>query len=391
VPSRARGPTTRVEGGTRRTQERPIVSAGKGADETLLRAATSTLVGGSVKDSTHTTYDSSFKHWTAWRLARRRPLYLDGLNPREDEDELLMFVAHKALNASYAHSTIHVMLFALRFKHLMARHPDPLEDKLLLRVAMKGVSRLQGGAWRKIPASMDMIRWLVSRLNLEETDELLVAIALVMMFLFLLRSREALRKGASPDGKQCLRGKNVVLAHKGKVLRGNDIQKADEVVLMQGASKTDPNGQGSVANVFEAPGDELCLVSLMKRLHRQQPRRFEADDNFFFTLSDGRVLHRDVVAASLREAAEAFGLPKEAVAVISLRSGGASAMWDAGYTAEEVKRRGRWASDCYQVYIWDGHDRSKDVASRMLNSKFSLMASLATYRRQEEERRARGP
>jgi hypothetical protein len=384
-------PSTRVEGGQRRPRGRPTVSAGEGAGDTLLKAATTQLVGGSVKEGTHSTYDSSFKHWVAWRLGRQKPLYLDGRNPREDEDELLMFVAHKALNSSYAHSTIHVMLFALRFKHLMARHPDPLEDKLLLRVAMKGVSRLQGGAWRKVPASIDMIRWIVAQLDLEVTDELLVAIALVMMFLFLLRSREALRKGASPDGKQCVRGRNVVLAYKGKVLRGNDIQMADEVVLMQGASKTDPNGQGSVANVFEAPGDELCLVSLLKRLHRQQPRHFEADEDFFFKLSDGRVLHRDVVAAFLREAADAFGLPKAAVAVISLRSGGASAMWDAGYSAEEVKRRGRWASDCYQIYIWEGHDRSKDVASRMLSSKFSLMASLAAYRRQEEERGVRGP
>jgi hypothetical protein len=378
-------PTTRVEGGTRRPMGRPLVAAGAGAQETLLRAATTRLIGGSVKEGTHSTYDSAFKHWVAWRLGRRRPLFLDGLNPVEDEDELLMFVAHKALNSHYAHSTIHVMLYALRFKHLMARCPDPLEDKLLLRIAMRGVSRLQGGAWRKIPASMDMLRWIVSQLDLDVTDQLLVAIALVMMFLFLLRSREALRKGAHPDAKQCLRGKNVVMARNGVALSGAAIQDADEVVLMQGASKTDPNGQGSVANLFAAPEDDLCLVSLLKRLHRQRPSQFQSEDAFFFTLSDGRVLHRDVVAKYLRVAAKAFGLPPEAASVISLRSGGASAMWDAGFTAEEIKRRGRWSSDCYRIYIWEGRGRAKDVASRMLSSKFSLMASLATYRRHEEE------
>jgi hypothetical protein len=245
---------------------------------------------------------------------------------------------------------------------------------------MKGISRLQGGPWRKIPASMDMIRWIVSQLDLDNTDELLVAIALVMMFLFLLRCREALRKGAHPDAKQCLSVKNVVLVGGGVVRTGAGIQEADEVVLMQGRSKTDPNGQGSVANVFAAE-DDLCLVALVKRLHRLRPNHFDDPERFFFTLSNGQVLHRDRIAALLRLAAVAFDTPRESVAVISLRSGGASAMWDAGYAAEVIKRRGRGASDCYRMYVWEGRDRARDLAKKMLGSKFSLMASLAAYRR----------
>jgi hypothetical protein len=58
-------------------------------------------------------------------------------------------------------------------------------------------------------------------------------------------------------------------------------------------------------------------------------------------------------------------------------------MWDAGLSSDEIKQRGRWASDCYKIYIWPGHDRSRNVASMMLGSKFSLMASLAAYRRHE--------
>ena len=71
----------------------------------------------------------------------------------------------------------------------------------------------------------------------------------------------------------------------------------------------------------------------------------------------------------------------EADSIRLLRSGGASAMWDTGMSAEEIKFRGRWASDCFKIYIWPGHDRSRDVAARMLGSNFSLMASLAAYRR----------
>ena len=152
------------------------------------------------------------------------------------------------------------------------------------------------------------------------------------------------------------------------------------MVLMQGRSKTDPNGQVCVAN-DSAAEDELCLVALLKRLHRQRPNHFADLERFFFTLSNGQVLHRERIAALLRLAADASDTPRESVAAILLRSGGASVMWDAGYAAEVIKRRGRWASDCYRMYVWEGRDRARDLAKRMPGSKFSLMASLAAYRR----------
>ena len=80
----------------------------------------------------------------------------------------------------------------------------------------------------------------------------------------------------------------------------------------------------------------------------------------------------------------ALGAPPGAASVISSRSGGASALWDAGTTAEEIKPCGRWSSDCYQICIWPGHDRPRGVAAKMLGSSLSLMAPLATYRRQKK-------
>ena len=120
---------------------------------------------------------------------RGLPLYLTGKDPREEEEkeeELIKFVAHKALTMHYACSTIHVMLYALRHVHLLEWWPDPLKDKVVLKMAMKEISRLQGAPLLKVPASMDMIRWAIARLNLEVWDDLMVTIALVMMFLFLM-------------------------------------------------------------------------------------------------------------------------------------------------------------------------------------------------------------
>ena len=377
-------PSTRASGGKRRDGGRcPAVAPGTEAAQALKQAA-ALLLANSINDNSTTTYESQWKnHWAAWTALRGIPLYLDGKDPAADEEELVLFVAHKAMVSLYAHGTIHVMLYALRRKHLLARYPDPLEDKLLVKMAMKGIWRLQGGPLRKIPCSMGMLNWLADQLDWNNWDEFVVLLAAVFMFLFLLRSREALRKGPEPDAKQCVRLLNVIFFRKGSEVTGEAIQSADEVVLMQGESKTDPNGQGSVANHFEAPGERLCVVALLKRAHSMNPALFAKPDNFLFTMSDGRVLHRDVMAKHLSASAVAAGAPPRAAAVISLRSGGATAMWDADMPSEEIKQRGRWTSDCYQIYIWPGHDRSRNVAARMLASRFSLMASLAAYRRHE--------
>ena len=57
-------------------------------------------------------------------------------------------------------------------------------------------------------------------------------------------------------------------------------------------------------------------------------------------------------------------------------------MWDVGFSVDEIKRRGRWASECWRVYTWEGRERGRGVASRMLGSAVSVMASLARFARE---------
>ena len=72
---------------------------------------------------------------------RGQPLFLTGNNPGEDEEELLRFVAHKAITMNYAYSTIRVMLSTLRHVHLMEWWPDPLQDKVRLDKGMESLRR----------------------------------------------------------------------------------------------------------------------------------------------------------------------------------------------------------------------------------------------------------
>lgn len=65
-----------------------------------------------------------------------------------------------------------------------------------------------------------------------------MVLALVFMFVFLLRSRVALRKEADPNSELCVRILSVVFFREGTKVTGEGIHTADKVVLMQGASKT---------------------------------------------------------------------------------------------------------------------------------------------------------
>ena len=67
-----------------------------------------------------------------------------------------------------------------------------------------------------------------------------------------------------------------------------------------------------------------------------KPDHFTNKKNFLFVLSDGKVIGSEVIANKLRDAAMASGIPAAALSVISLRAGGASAMWDAGFSVDEI-------------------------------------------------------
>jgi len=306
---------------------------------------------------------------------------LDGKNPREDQEELLAFAAYKGGVRGYAYSTVKVMIFAIRRLHIENREPDPLLTAILLPVLLKGLKRLQGRGRRKWPATWGLIEKALQDLDLDNWDDLVLALAIMLMYIFLLRSREALRKGEEPDPEQCARVGSVVLASEGKeATSGSELDDVDEVILHIPKSKADQEGKGAVLNAYANPGHRHCVVGLLVRAMRMRPGHFRDPQNFLLTLSNGRVLHRDVVAGRLRAAAEAMGIPHDDQSVISLCAGGASALWHAGYSEETVRRRGRWASDCWRIYTWEGREKDREVMADMMSSRFSLLETLARRR-----------
>ena len=106
---------------------------------------------------------------------------------------------------------------------------------------------------------------------------------------------------------------------------------------------------------------------------RLKPSLFQNPANCLFTTSDGKVLSSGKMAQALKSAAGRLGLREEEVNVVSLRSGGATAMYHAGFSVEAIQRRGRWASGCWKIYVQDAHDTARDVAERVAAASVTLL------------------
>jgi len=115
------------------------------------------------------------------------------------------------------------------------------------------------------------------------------------------------------------------------------------------------------------------VVAWVKRMLRLKPGHFQNPANFLFTVSDRKVLSSGKMVQTLMSAAGRLGLREEEVNAISLRSGGATAMYHAGFSVEAIQRRGRWASGCWKIYVQEARDTAKDVAERMAAASGTLL------------------
>ena len=84
---------------------------------------------------------------------------------------------------------------------------------------------------------------------------------------------------------------------------------------------------------------------------------------------------RDRLGALVKTAASANRIDPSRIGTHSLRSGWANAMFVAGYDIEIIKRWGRWKSDTFTFYLWNGDRALSSVGKGMLRSE-GLMEQL---------------
>ena len=120
-------------------------------------------------------------------------------------------------------------------------------------------------------------------------------------------------------------------------------REVDELVRLQAKSKASQSSIGEVNNAYADAGKSIaCPVALYNRLRRLKPEHFAEENwrSFFFTCSDGKVLLKTAVERLLKAAAKRLGFDSDAFTSHSLRAGGATAHWHAGYDSLMIQRRG---------------------------------------------------
>lgn len=72
------------------------------------------------------------------------------------------------------------------------------------------------------------------------------------------------------------------------------------------------------------------------------------------------------MSSLIRKGAESTGARPAEYGTHSLRSGGATALFDAGAEDNLIKQQGRWKSDCFQVYTRIDATSCSRIAASMI-------------------------
>jgi site-specific DNA-cytosine methylase len=362
------GSDTRGKGGTRWKDRDPRPPKALNSAAEMLKEAAA-MVNDGLATGTEKAYSYSAGLWFQWAERMNISPFLQG-GPKENEDTCLMCMAVLRREKQLAVATIRGVKSAVRMLHIKAGFGDPFERTERVALMLRGFEREEGPK-QKLPVTMDMLRAIIARKDPARWDDAVLCTGLMLAFAFLLRSQEIFGKGQATVQGHAIKMKNLIFLAGDRKVSGREVRDATEVLLVLDKSKTDQAKKGCTLNLFRSK-NKNCPIRWLQRLFRLKPDLDQNPERYVMSLSNGSVLHRDKVATELKLQAEMMGLPRNCLSVISLRAGGASALWDAGYKAEDIKARGRWRSECWRIYVWESRNRDKTYGEKVLASSAAL-------------------
>ena len=216
--------------------------------------------------------------------------------------------------------------------------------------------------------------------NWTTANRLILRGVLTCGFSFLLRSSEFLsRGGAGWDNGKVLRGKDFALKCDGRALGRGEYHLANELAVFLRSSKADQYNEGAQLVHHIAGPDclDLCCVRAVRDIALCMPERFEEEAALpLFRWEGGEAVTRNEIRKLLGDAAVMHGVPYEVLGLHSLRSGGASALYQAsGGNIGLVKRLGRWQSEAFEGYIWEDRELTRGLASAMIRAPWHVHAA----------------
>jgi len=280
-----------------------------------------------------------------------------GQLPSPSEQLLENYVCYLAQTNKIGYSSIKVHLCAVRHLYVLNGFGEILANKPRLQLTLRGIRKIHSLPRRnRIPLTADklhMIGGVIARgLFGPHLDSLLWA-AICLGFFGALRCGEFTTKKSDSSEEECL------LVGDTAFLKDKKLNKCYLALTLK-SSKTDPFRQGCQLLLF-ATEQFLCpYTSVQKHLfvhHHPNP------NTPLLALEDGSPLHRAKFISLLQRAIQVAGLSLEGISGHSLRKGFATTASAANIPDNLIATMGRWASDCYKLYI---HTPSSTVFNAQL-------------------------
>ena len=330
-----------------------------------------------LADSTRRAYGTGWKHWELFMSGTGASPFLSGESRQErleDEQWLIRFVVflHEVMGRTA--QGIRQRLSAIRYAHIAAGFPDPLQGRVRLWASLQGLARWENAPLRKVPVTPQMLKWIFDYLaqsSRPQQERAALWCSVCIGWFFMLRASEYLPP-PNPDHapRRVLRGGDVVFYKGGLV---SSFKDADEVALHLREAKNDQFQRGQI-RAHHRTLAAICPVQAFQDHARQNPA-WVSDPSAVVFQFQGVGDTREIVSDLLRLAAVAEGHPSHLVGSHSLRKGGATAMLACTDDLEQVKRFGGWKSDAVHAYLYADHAASRTRASDMLRSRPILSAA----------------
>ena len=286
----------------------------------------------------------------------------------EDEQWLIRFVVflHEVMGRT-AHG-IRQRLSAVRYAHIAAGFPDPLQGRARLWASLQGLARWENAPLRKVPVTPLMLKWIFDYLlqgSRSQQEKAALWGSICIGWFFMLRASEYLPP-PNPEHapKRVLRGGDVVFYKEGQV---SSFRDADEVALHLREAKNDQFQRGQT-RAHHRTSAAICPVDALQAHARQNPVWISDPSAVVFQFQNVGVT-REMVSDLLRLAAVAEGHPSHLVGSHSLRKGGATAMLACTDDLEQVKRFGGWKSDAVHAYLYADHATSAKAMAEARTAK----------------------
>ena len=328
------------------------------------------LALGGLTLKTSSKYTSAMNQWMNFTANLNKdgheefPVLITGENPERDERHLLAFVCYQGWLMGNKPSTIRGKLTGIRWHHLNNGLRNPCDDKFRLSSVLKSLKKIRGESTGKWPVTPAQLRHLRGRLDFSNPRHVVAWAGVTVGFFLCMRTSEYLAEGYTFDPVRSLTTDKIIPHIGDVVLDSLDFERADSLTVIFELSKTDQNRVGCSRTVFST-GDDLCPIEAHKALRRLRVGSWSSGDA---AMGDGSgwVMNRDVMTAILKATAVDLGLDGADFATHSLRIGGATTMAATGlYTDDEIRRFGRWKSDCWRRYVYAARGCVRGLAAAM--------------------------